>query len=160
MTYADSSTTPALSAPLPERPRRPFRDEDLMIWSEKIGVGIGVIDTEHQDLFDAINDLHVAVIGHEDRASVSSLLIRVVEGTRAHFTSEESLMERVKYNGKTLHALKHQYLLDQIDAFDARYRRGVDLNEHSLIFIRDWFIPHILEVDKNFGLWYSEHCLR
>jgi hemerythrin len=159
MATAGSSTALLLSAPLPDQRFRQFMDEDLMIWSDKISVGVGVIDTEHKDLFDAINDLHIAVIGHEDRASISSLLIRVVEGTRAHFASEETLMEIVKYNGRALHALKHQYLQDQIDALVARYNRGIDLNEHSLIFIRDWFIPHILEADSLFGLWYGEHCL-
>jgi hemerythrin-like metal-binding protein len=135
-------------------------EDDLMIWDEKISVGISVIDTEHQDLFDAINDLHLAVLGHEDREAIRSLLTRVVDGTRAHFASEEALMEIVKYNGRALHALKHQHLMEQIDAFAARFNRGVELNEHSLIFIRDWFIPHIMESDTNFGLWYSEHCLR
>jgi hemerythrin-like metal-binding protein len=134
-------------------------EEDLMIWSEEMSVGIGVIDREHQDLFDAINDLHIAVICHEDRESVGSLLKRLVEGTRAHFASEEALMETVKYNGRALHALKHQHLQEQADSVAARFNRGVDLNEHSLIFIRDWAIPHIREADMNFGHWYRDHCL-
>ena len=160
MASAAPIPTAALSDPLPAHSARPLREDDLMIWSEKISVGIGVIDTEHQDIFDAINDLHIAVISHEDRESVRLLLSRVVEGTRAHFASEQSLMEIVRYNGKALHALKHQHLLDQMDAFAARYNRGVELNEHSLTFLRDWFIPHILDADKNFGLWYRDHCLR
>jgi hemerythrin-like metal-binding protein len=134
-------------------------DEDPMVWSEKYSIGIGVIDTPHEELFDAINDLYLAVFGEEDREVVSSLLTRLVEAAHAQFTAEEALMETVKYTGRALHALKHQYLLDQLDAFAARFHRGIELNEHSLIFIRDWAIPHILDADANFGHWYREHCL-
>jgi hemerythrin-like metal-binding protein len=159
MTGAARSVTPDLSTQLPDQRLRQPKKDDLMIWSEAIAVGIGAIDTEHRNLFDAINDLQIAVIGHEDRESVSTFLVRVVEGTRDHFASEVALMETVKYNGTMLHALKHQHLMAQIDAVAARYNRGVDLTEHSLLFIRDWFIPHIQDADKNFGHWYREHCL-
>ncbi len=150
----------ALGNSLATKQLRPLHDDDLMIWSEKISAGVGLLDTEHQDLFDAINDLHLAVIGHEDRESVGSLLNRVAGQTRAHFASEEFLMASLNYNGKALHALKHQHLLDQLDAFTARFNRGFELNQHSLVFIRDWFIPHILDADVNFGHWYREHCLK
>jgi hemerythrin len=159
MVHASPIPTSTLGNPLLTRQLRPMHEDDLLIWSEMISVGLDTIDAEHQDLFDAINDLHLAVIGHEDRESVGSLLSRVAESTHAHFASEEALMESVKYNGKALHALKHQHLLDQLDAFVARFNRGTDLNEHSLNFIRDWAIPHILESDVNFGHWYREHCL-
>jgi hemerythrin len=69
-------------------------------------------------------------------------------------------MTTAKYAGTALHTIKHQHLLEQLDAFIARFNRGFDLTEHSLIFLRDWFIPHILEADLNFGLWYSEHGIR
>lgn len=159
MAEAVSSKTLTVSAPQTDRHFQQFMQDDLMVWSEEFSVGVGRIDAEHQDLFDAINDLHIAVLGHEDRVSIHSLLVRVAEGTRAHFISEEGLMGSVKYNGKALHALKHQRLMEQIDGLVARFNRGIDLDERSLLFIRDWFIPHILEIDKNFGFWYSEHCL-
>jgi hemerythrin len=130
---------------------------DLMIWSDKYSVGVASIDFEHHELFDAINDLQAVVMNHKEREVIDSLLSKVTEGTRAHFASEEALMAAAKYAGTALHTLKHQHLLEQLDAFIARFNRGFDLTEHSLIFLRDWFIPHILEADLNFGLWYSEH---
>ena len=154
-----SSPPLALNAPLRDQRFGSLQDGELMIWSEEYSVDAGNIDTEHKDLFDAINDLQVAVVGHEDRESVGLLLIRVDEGTHAYFASEEALMASVRYNGRALHALKHQHLTEQIDAFVARFHRGTDLNDNLLLFIRDWFIPHILEADKNFGHWFREHCL-
>ena len=128
-----------------------------MIWSDKYSVNVASIDLEHHQLFDAINDLHAAVMCHEEREVIGPLLSAVSGGTRTHFASEESLMATAKYNGLALHALKHQRLQEQVDAFEARFERGFILNEHSLVFLRDWFIPHILEADLNFGMWYAEH---
>ena len=129
---------------------------DLMIWSDKYSVGVAAMDLEHHELFDGINHLHAAVASHEEREAIGPLLKAVADGTRAHFVSEEALMTEAKYSGVALHALKHQRLTEQVEAFQARFDRGFNLTEHSLIFLRDWFIPHILEADLNFSLWYSE----
>jgi len=89
MIDAFSSTAPALSASLPDQYLRQFMDEDPMVWSEKYSIGIGVIDTPHEELFDAINDLYLAVFGEEDREVVSSLLTRLVEAAHAQFTAKK-----------------------------------------------------------------------
>lgn len=159
MTHAALSELPDSIKEASSRPFKTAEDGDLMIWSEKFSVGVHAIDDQHHEIFDSLNDLQTAVIDHHDREVISSLLSQVAEGTRAHFASEEAMMAKSKYNGMALHALKHQRLLEQLDAFVARFNRGFELNEHSLIFMRDWFIPHILEADANFGLWYYEHCL-
>ena len=157
MTFMTSSEMPGTGPDLHEDRSLLSGAEDLMIWSDKYSVGVASIDNEHHELFDAINDVQAAVKNNEERGKIGSLLNTVAEGTRAHFASEEAMMAASKYNGMALHALKHQHLLEQADAFIARFNRGFDLNKHSLIFLRDWFIPHILETDLNFGLWYVEH---
>jgi hemerythrin len=136
---------------------RTSREDDLMLWSKKYSVGVGIIDREHHELFDVINDVQAAVTVRQDRECIGALLRELAEATRAHFASEEAMMEKAQYNGKMLHALKHQRLQEQLDAFVARFDRGVDLNKHSLTFMRDWFLPHILETDCNFGVWHVEH---
>jgi len=86
------------------------------------------------------------------------LLVMLAGKTRAHFTAEQALMDREKYAGRTLHVIKHQYLLQQLDAFVTRFNSGSSrLNEHSLHFLSDWLTTHILKEDKNFALWLNEH---
>ncbi len=130
---------------------------ELMIWSKEYSVGVASIDDEHRGLFDAINEIHAAVKSNKERSEIGLLLGKVADGTRSHFASEEAMMIAAKYNGAALHTIKHQHLLEQVDAFIARFNRGFNLNEHSLTFLRDWFIPHIVEADANFGLWFAEH---
>jgi len=129
----------------------------LMVWSNKFSTGIGVLDKEHQALFEALNGVQAAVIAKEERGTIGALLHMVAEGTSAHFTSEETMMAASKYSGLALHILKHQHLLEQLNAFMARFHRGYNLDDHSLVFLRDWFIVHIQNDDLNFGLWLNEH---
>ena len=68
------------------------------------------------------------------------------------------MMTASKYPGLMLHSMKHRYLLEQLNAFSARYRREAStINEHSLKFLRDWVVTHIQNEDLNFGLWLNEH---
>jgi len=134
---------------------------DLMVWHHKYGVGVGVMDDDHRGLFDAINAVQAAVIRKESHAAIGSRLNALAQATRAHFAAEEALMAGAQYAGLALHALKHQRLLEQVVAFVTRYERGgFTLHEHSLNFLRDWLIPHIQEMDLNFGLWLNEHGKR
>lgn len=137
---------------------RPPQPGDLMVWGSKYGVSVASVDRQHHEIFDAINDLQAAVVHHSDRETIGSFLNEVVDETRVHFATEEALMAASKYNGMALHTLKHQHLLEQLAAYVTRFNRGFELSDHSLNFLRDWFIPHILEADANFGHWYSEHC--
>lgn len=158
MTSKAASDLPVGTEQIEDPVFRPPEPGDLMIWSAKYSVSVAAIDRQHHEVFDAINDLQAAVMSREDRETIALLLNRVVEGTRTHFASEEAMMTAAKYNGMALHRLKHQHSMEQVNAFVARFNRGFELSEHSLNFIRDWFLPHILEADANFGLWYSEHC--
>jgi hemerythrin-like metal-binding protein len=127
-------------------------------WTNSLRVGIASVDKEHRQLCDAINDLHNAIGKKELKPHVGSLLNRVLEVASEHFASEEKLMAGDKYPGVALHSIKHQHLLQQIDALVTRCKRdSASLNEHALVFLRDWFKTHIVTDDRNFGLWLNEH---
>jgi hemerythrin len=133
----------------------------LLEWSPAFGVCVGAIDKDHRAVMAAINALQVAVEGGGDLNVTGPLLMKLDNDTRAHFRAEESLMATTRYPGAALHAMKHQHLLDQLDAFLARYRRNdAPLNAHSLSFLRDWVSTHIQSDDRNFGLWLNEHGKR
>jgi hemerythrin-like metal-binding protein len=133
----------------------------LLEWSPAFGVGIGAIDKDHRAVMAAVNALQVAVEGGGDLSVTGPLLNKLNSDTRAHFSAEESLMTITRYPGTALHAMKHQHLLDQLDAFVARNKRDhASLNVHSLNFLRDWVTTHIQSEDRNFGLWLNEHGKR
>ncbi len=124
-------------------------------------IGIGEFDREHLAIAEAINELQVAVEGGNNRGVTGPMLEKLARATKAHFLSEETMMTASKYPGMMLHAMKHQRLLEQLSAFQARYSRETPaMDRHSLNFLRDWVNTHIQSDDLNFGLWQNEHGKR
>ena len=128
-----------------------------MDWSEELAIGVAAVDTEHRELIDAINDLEAAVVADGDRGRTIQLVARVAREARSHFASEETTMAAARYPGAALHALKHQRMADQIQAFLGRYSRDTSaLNGHVLNFLRDSLALHVTSEDANFGRWMQE----
>ena len=130
----------------------------LLSWSSAFSIGIGPLDREHRELFAAINDLQAAVESAQEPAVTTAMLRRVAVDTVAHFLDEERMMSATKYPGLVLHAMKHQHLISQLNAFLGRYsREDAIMNIYSLNFLRDWCTTHIQTEDRNFGFWLNEH---
>jgi hemerythrin-like metal-binding protein len=124
-------------------------------------IGIGVFDREHLELVETINELQAAVDAGGERSAIGPLLSKLAKDTKALFLSEEAMMAASKYPGLALHRMKHQRLLEQLNALLMRYARDDStMNMHSLNFLRDWLNSHIQNDDLNFGLWQNEHGKR
>jgi hemerythrin len=132
-------------------------ETNLLNWNDKMCVGVEVMDSEHRELSQAINDLHAAALQDRQQSLTGPLLRKVAEVARAHFSSEEGLMVSSNYPGMALHLFKHQYLMQQVDALQGRVNRGgFKLTEHSLSFLNHWFTAHIQEEDTQFALWLND----
>jgi hemerythrin-like metal-binding protein len=131
--------------------------KEFLNWIEETSVSVGMIDREHREVAQAINDLHAAMSKGDQQGLTGPLLRKVAELARSHFSSEEGLMAANKYPGMALHLFKHQHLTEQLDALQARVSRGgFKLNEHSLNFLRDWFNIHIQKDDTQFAVWLND----
>jgi hemerythrin len=133
----------------------------LLTWSEKHSVGVRALDEEHQELYEAINELYAAVLQGEERSSTGLLLRQVVNRTRAHFSSEEAMLAATSYPELAAHSLKHQFLLGEVEELAARFEQGgFTLNDESLNFLRYWFNAHIHNDDLCYGPWLKAHGVR
>jgi len=130
---------------------------ETLNWIGELSIGVEALDREHRVLAQAIDELHSAVMKDDQRSLIGPLLRKVVDITRSHFSSEEAMMTAEKYPGLVLHLFKHQDLLQQVEALAARVKRGgFTLNEHWLIFLRDWFSAHIQDDDLQFATWLND----
>jgi hemerythrin len=130
----------------------------LLALNDQNSIGVKAVDDEHSALMGLLNDLHAAVMKGQAQSLTFPLLCKLTDATRAHFTSEEAMMADSSYPGMVLHVLKHQYLMEQVEALIARCNRGgFNLDDHALNFLRDWLITHIQKEDLIFGQWLNEH---
>lgn len=126
------------------------------IWSDKLRLGVDVMDDEHMILIDYINKLVVCleeqyVTPDKDKLKISfrNLADYVVE----HFTHEEKFMQTIEYPLYSSHKKIHDKLIAQVNSYGEEIDRGT-LDDRKLIaFLRNWLISHIMGVDMQ----YAEH---
>jgi hemerythrin len=128
----------------------------LLSWSSKYSVGVQSMDRQHTVLFDILNELHTAMMKGQAQAMTGSLLQKLVNYTRNHFSAEESMMAASGYPGLAQHRTRHRDLMKQVEEFVARHKRGEStLNVQLLNFLRDWLTNHIQHEDQQYGPWLN-----
>ncbi len=81
---------------------------------------------------------------------------RLIEFTRMHFASEEQLLDNHRFPGAAEHREAHRKLLNQIEDTALRTQHHDDLHMKSmLLFLRDWYMYHIEELDGPYGAWLN-----
>jgi hemerythrin len=133
----------------------------LVVWSEKLSVGVKAVDDQHTVLFDTINELHAAMMKGQARTIVGELLCKLLVYTRNHFSDEERMMEAANYPGLAAHQMKHRALTKQVEEYIARFQKGdLTLSNELASFLSDWLKTHILSVDQSYGPYLNEHGVR
>ena len=124
----------------------------LLEWSDKYSTNIRVIDTDHQNLFDAINalyDANEAGLGSERIGDVIKTLRKYVV---VHFQHEEHVLEQAGYPEFDKHRATHRDFNHVINSLAEMYRLdpdSVDINK-VINFLSDWLTEHILKSDMDY----------
>jgi hemerythrin len=125
----------------------------LFEWQPSYEIGVEVIDQQHQQLVDIINNLHKLLEHSNEQFSANafdSLLQRLFDYTRYHFTTEEDLMAESGYPEDQLHKHKrqHQRFIAELNAsqldIDSLTRSDAEIIQAFLV---NWLQNHILKVD-------------
>jgi hemerythrin len=133
----------------------------LINWNSSYSVGVQKIDGQHTLLISILNDLHAAMMKGQAQSVSGSLLHKLADYTRTHFSAEEAMMEAARYPGLAEHKLKHRELVKQVDDYVLRYDKGeISLNVQLLNFLRDWLTNHIQKVDMAYSACLIQHGMR
>jgi len=124
----------------------------IIIWNDRLSVGIVTIDAHHKVLVDYINRLFDAERTGQADKELNILLDKLIDYTRYHFSFEENLMKQNDYPGLAAHKSAHDALVAQINDVRTKMEKGqAGLSNHVFHFLKDWLTNHILGEDKKFG---------
>jgi hemerythrin len=129
-----------------------------LTWNHACTIGVTAMDDQHAVLMDTLNDLRLALVQGSSREQISEGLHRLVDFTRLHFSSEERLLEQSGYPDLIEHRRAHQRLLSQIEVAARSTQVNNELHARSLlVFLRDWYMGHVENLDSQYGTWLNEH---
>jgi hemerythrin-like metal-binding protein len=124
----------------------------IVEWSEEFSINVKLLDEQHQQMLDIVNSLHAAVESSADKETLNKILIDLYVHTRAHFSTEDKLMQEHNYPGYEQHLHEHHVLLQQLDNLISGVSDGKSPTFRSDYDISsDWVLIHIFKSDKELG---------
>ncbi len=118
-------------------------------WTSDLYTGIAVIDEQHQQIADYINELD-AIIGERQLYLVGPLLDKLVAYTFEHFALEESLLEDAGYHFAKPHKQVHALFAERIAGYQQRCSAGENIAEPLQRMLIRWLNLHIKRDDMAF----------
>jgi hemerythrin len=118
-------------------------------WKDSFNIGNDTIDKQHRSLLECLNDCYLGVSTGKQSEIDPGLIKRLKTYADTHFRYEESLLQTKGDPKLGDHEKQHKFFESQLAEFEqANKAKAGKAPESVLVFLRDWFLKHILEEDK------------
>ena len=121
-------------------------------WTKDLSVGVESIDLQHQELFRRTNELLEACMRGQGVDGAVAAMAFLSQYVVEHFSAEEELMRRARFDGYAEHARLHREFRRNVEAFANEILRSGQLGPDTVVkvnrMIVGWLNTHIRNVDK------------
>jgi len=134
-------------------------DPTVIAWDDDFSTGVKKIDDQHKLLLAMINRVLTLNMDSAGSASKTAKIVAVLDELNRyanyHFRTEEFLMRQHLEPGETTaqHVTAHSAYWTAITAFEKQLQQGEGsgvINELAA-FLKEWWVNHILVVDRQTG---------
>ena len=124
----------------------------LMTWTDRLSVGVKVLDEDHKRLIAMVNELYDAMQAGQGRDALGRILDGLVRYTQEHFAREEKFFAQSGYPAAAPHKQEHDALTQQVIEVQRKYAAGAaaTLTLEVLQFLKKWLINHIQGSDQKY----------
>ena len=128
-----------------------------ILWKKEYDTGIVLIDRQHRNLIDIINNLNEAYKEKKEKEVLRETILKLVDYTKNHFGYEEKHMAQSLYNKLEKHKEQHAVFINKmIDILTHLKKENyANLTNDILEFLQNWMMNHILHDDKEYGKYYK-----
>ncbi len=128
-------------------------------WTPDLAVGVDLIDAQHRELIDKMNELDRAVRFSRGVPKIIKTLDFLIEYTDFHFGTEEKNMVEMEYPQIDYHRGQHAEFVTTLKNLEMDFEEeGATqaLAESINTFMFNWLVKHIKTVDVQFGKFIAE----
>ncbi len=126
-------------------------------WSSKYELGIGVVDEQHERLFQIVNSLYDSVVNGEEQNVLGEILDELIDYTVYHFETEEEKFEHYSYPKLQEHKREHNDLTLQVLELQKKfYNHELTITYDVLDFLSEWLKDHTTNSDYEFASYYKK----
>lgn len=122
----------------------------LIEWSDDMSVGISLLDDDHKILVSLLNRAYICRLDKKQSDKIIAILKELADYTIYHFTREEAIMVACDFPNLDNHRDEHARLAKQVNYYveKAKSNFETDFVDEVFDFLRNWFIDHIVRMDK------------
>jgi len=131
-------------------------------WSDRLSVGVDIIDNQHKSLIEKIAHLESALRTGQGPAEIVRVLDFLIDYTDYHFATEEKNMRAFDYPEMPAHMKKHADFRATLENLAEDFEEEgatPGLADSIETLLMSWFVKHIKDVDNKFGVFLSENNL-
>ena len=132
---------------------------EIVSWSDIYVTKIELIDSQHRELLNLTNELYRACLSGSEKANVvfKDAMSRMVDYVRFHFTTEQKLLEKVKFPDYADHKKKHEVLIKNILDAVKDHGKGAKFVPNNFVrTLKDWILGHIAVFDKAYSMYIHD----
>ena len=124
-------------------------------WKSSYSVGVKELDEHHKRLLQLINDFSDEKPTYNDKRCFI-ILNELIKYAELHFSAEESLMQQYSYDELNLQQKEHEAFMDKIFELNKELAdKGAEVFSELVIYLKGWYISHILGTDKNYKRFFE-----
>lgn len=122
-------------------------------FDDTLVTGNEMIDSQHKELIQRINDLLVKAENKVDKVGAVAMLAHLDEYTDFHFSAEEKLQEEIEYPGIADHKKKHEELRRTVkelrEMLEEEEGPSDEFVEQVKEKVVEWLYGHIQTFDRS-----------
>jgi hemerythrin len=124
----------------------------IMIWTEKLSVGVVSLDNEHKKLVEILNGLHDEMLrGNAGAAVMGTLLGKLAGYVQTHLAREEALFKVNAYPKATAHIREHDVFRKKLSELETAHKAGrAGISTETMKYLKEWLMAHILGTDMQY----------
>jgi hemerythrin-like metal-binding protein len=120
-------------------------------------LSIRMIGRDHQEIAEILLEINFNASRDGDVSERTRRLKELIRIARSHFMLEEGMMAAAGYPGVGIHALRHEWMMDQIKRTAAYWDKKSDvLTREPIGLLWESHIAHSEGEDRAFGVWINE----
>jgi hemerythrin len=129
----------------------------FIVWKDEYSIGENELDGHHKKMFEIINVLYELSVGRASREETDRIIQDVSAYAQYHFSAEEETLEKVGYPQLDRQASAHRAFSRRLD----EHRRLLfaspgALSQEMLQFLKEWWLNHILRMDRDYASYVKE----
>jgi hemerythrin-like metal-binding protein len=115
-------------------------------------VGIDVLDRQHKEIVDLLNELYGAIVAKKPIDLNLELLTRFLKAAKTHFATEEQVLRARSCPDQVRHKAAHEGLASGLSELRGQIaRRKRELTIEYVELMKLWLIDHFVEFDSGYA---------